>query len=79
MMICLNSKFFEKTCWQFKELVIAYRTTQLCTFQTLTSTTSNNIITIVACPTYTCSLNLLLCLACGFIHLATIDHLQKLL
>jgi hypothetical protein len=79
MMICLNSKKIEKTFWQFKELVIAYSTTQLCTFQTLTSTTSNNIITIVAPPTYTCSLHLLFCLACGFIHLAMSNHLQKLL
>jgi hypothetical protein len=23
-MICINSKKIEKTCWQFKELVIAY-------------------------------------------------------
>jgi Na+/proline symporter len=79
MMICLNSKKIEKTCWPFKELVIAYSTMQLCAFQTLTSTTSNNIITIVAPPTYTCSLNLLFCLAFGFIHLAMRDHLQKLL
>lgn len=78
-MICLNSKKIEKTWWQFKELEIAYNTTQLHTFQTLTSTTSNNIITIVAPPTYTCSLDLLFCLAFGFIHLAMSDRLQKLL
>jgi hypothetical protein len=79
MMICLNSKKIEKTCWQFKELVIAYHITQLWAFQTLTSTTSNNIVTIMAPLTYTCSLSLLYCLACGFIHLAMSDHLQKLL